>query len=134
MPAFLLVSGTQSGGRALLTFSNWNESGSGSIAVDRIELELVQPKKHGSITPIKPIRIESGRDTTVDLTETLTLMLGDVAQSEICVTVKGSPADAFSAKTQIFMIYQFRGYFHAFQFDRQPEALLAPCRDVQGGL
>ena len=118
MSAFLLVFGSYRAGRALLTFSNWNENGSGSITVDRLEFELLDPKKHGAITPPRPICIEPGRHEPVDITETLNLMVGDVARSQICVSIKGTPANAISAQGKIFAFYQQRGYFHAFHFNR----------------
>lgn len=118
MSAFLLVSGGHRAGRAMLWLYNWTDARCGSITVSEIELELVEPKKRGAIIPFKPICVESGRDTTVDITDTLSLMIGDVAQTEVCITVKGMPAGAVSAKSQIFVVYQHRGYFHTFQFDR----------------
>jgi len=118
LSAILLVSGIQSNGRAMLRLYNWNDDGSMSITVDKIKLELVAPRKCGVITLTKPICIESGRDVEIDITETLNSMVGDVAQTEVCVTVKGTPADAVNAKSQVFVLYQHRGHFHTFQFDR----------------
>ena len=115
MAATLCVSGHAAKGRAQIDLDNWDADE--VVIVTSVDLELVHNERTETFTLPGEIRVEPDCGGHIDVTDALKKLVVENGESQVRVTVKGSPGYAISRREGIFLVAAHKGRFSYFGFD-----------------
>jgi len=115
MAATLCVSGHAAKGRAQIDLDNWDADE--AVIVTSVDLALVHKERTETFTLPHTIRVEPDSDEHIDVTDALKNLVVENGESQVRVTVKGSPDYAISQREGIFAVATHKGRFSYFGFD-----------------
>ena len=113
MAATLCVSGHAAKGRAQIDLDNWDADE--VVIVTSVDLE--HKDRTETFTLPREIRVEPDCDEHIDVTDALKNLVVENGESQVRVTVKGSPNYAISQREGIFLVATHKGRFSYFGFD-----------------
>src|SRR5262249_38065231 len=115
MTATLCVSGHAAKGRAQIGLDNWDADE--VVIVTSVDLALAHKERTETLTLPREIRVEPDCDEHIDVTDALKKLVVENGESQVRVTVKGSPNYAIGQREGIFIVATHKGRFSYFGFD-----------------
>ena len=101
MAATLCVSGHAAKGRAQIDLDNWDDE---AVIVTSVDLALVHKERTETFTLPREIRVEPDCDEHIDVSDALKNLVVENGESQVRVTVKGSPDYAITRVRSLYLI------------------------------